>query len=88
MAEKATDQVYSVQAKNTQQRDYKFRVLHRLGRCRSLVERRRLDLLPALQIERQTSMRIMAFLMVSKGMLSLDTRRLITEATDDMTKVR
>ncbi len=90
MTEKATIQVYSVKANSIQEQEYKFTVMRRLGRCRSFVELRRLDLLPALQMEHQTSMKIMAFLAASKGMLSLDTRtrRLIVETTDEMTKVK
>ena len=88
MTEKATDQIYWKRCLSDQEVAYKFRVMQGLGRRRAFVELRRLELLPALQIEHQTSMRIMAFLAVSQGMLSLDTRRLIAEATDEMTKVQ
>jgi hypothetical protein len=70
-----------------QEQNYKFTVFHRLGRSRSFMELRRLELLPALQIERQTSMRILAFLAASKGSVPSYGARLIAEAIDEMTKV-
>ena len=51
MTKKTNEQIYGIEANSEQEKQYKFNVMNRLGKNRALIELRRLEVLPALQIE-------------------------------------
>ena len=82
MTKKAT-MIYNSSAN----KQFKFNIMMHLGRKRSLVEIRRLEVLPKLKIEEYTYFKIMAFIMATKDKENKITINLISHITDSLTRV-